>query len=126
MKRVELFDSTIALTAYNWLAMYRSGSATAAEIEAGTRKHFLSAPRVIVPDGQVARCLERLIERGLLRQIPGVQGDAYEVDDPKRRPITRQRSGVDESDPESGWERWCFFSRGLAALAVGEYEPVPR
>lgn len=121
---VELFDSTVALTAYNWLAVYRGGPATGREIERGVRQHYASSPAVMIPDGQVQRCLARLEARGLVRRVPGVRGDDFDVTDARRRPATRRRAVVVANDPESGWQGWSFFPREAALASALVLEPV--
>lgn len=90
--------STVAWSAYNWLAM-QDGPRTRVAIFQGTRNGWDST---LTPDA-CSEALDQLVKRGYLRETVNSADDAlteFDLKDPKRLIlVTRSRNG-------DGWNGW--------------------
>ena len=98
--KVTFFDSTVAITAYNVIAL----SPGPMQFEAiGANVKFFFGERVLVEPEQLLGCLKNLEERKFLSRSDA----GWDVTHPERA-ILRRRVRPNPNDPKSGWDGLGF------------------
>ncbi len=98
-----LATSTIAWSAYNWLAVHARGPRTLDEIAAGIAP-WAAESRIDVTPRQLADAVRELERRGYVRAMPG---ESFDLVDPARRVLV----GRDRTDAD-GWRGWLVGPMG--------------